>query len=65
MSEEKQQKWVIEVTQEMTPDEACALGKVLGAAGYTGKFIAGDEASLIADGARWRYEQRKAKGGDE
>ncbi|MBQ9001110.1 MAG: hypothetical protein IJ087_04575 [Eggerthellaceae bacterium] len=64
MSEERPKKWVIEVTQEMTTDEACALGKALGQAGYTGKFIAGDQAGLIADGAKWRYEQRKAKGGD-
>lgn len=64
MSKDKPQKWVIAVSEEMTVDEARALGKALGAAGHTGKFIAGEEATLILDGAKWRNEQRGRKGGD-
>ena len=63
MNEGKLQKWVIEVAEEMTTDEACALGKELGKAGHTGRFIAGDIALLVADGAKWRNEQKR-KGGE-
>jgi hypothetical protein len=51
--------WVIEVF--LSVQQARELGKVLGKAGYTGKFIDGDIASLALDGAKYR----KMKGGDE
>ena len=61
MKEEVPHKWVIEVTQEMTCTQACELGKVLGANGYTGHFHDGDVAGLVMDGVRWR---RLKKGGE-
>lgn len=60
----KPRKWVIAVAEEMTPDEAALLGKALGGAGYTGRFIAGEEAELIIDGAKWRHSQGMGRGGD-
>ena len=52
--------WVIEV--ETTVAGAREVGKVLGAHGFTGRFIDGDIAGLARDGARWR---KHMKGGDD
>lgn len=62
MNEESPHKWVIEITQLMTTQQACDLGKALGLHGYTGHFHSGDVASLVRDGAKWRHFQ---KGGDD
>lgn len=61
MKKETPHKWVIEITQDMTTDEACELGRVLGSHGFTGHFHGGDIASLVRDGARWR---KHMKGGE-
>lgn len=51
---------VIELTQEITCKEAQELGKVLGAAGYTGVFVDGDVAQLCALGAEYKRLQARS-----
>lgn len=50
---------VIELTQEITCKEAQELGKVLGAAGYTGVFVGGTVAQLCALGAEYKRQQSR------
>ena len=62
MKKKLPQTWVIEITQPMTVEEACELGRKLGECGYTGHFHTGDVAGMVRDGAKWRQLQ---KGGGE
>lgn len=49
-------RFVIVLEQLITCAEATELGKVLGSAGYTGRFVGGSVADLVALGARARKE---------
>lgn len=52
--EDKPHAVVIELTQPITCEQAQELGKVLGAHGFTGKFVGGDIAQLCILGAKYK-----------
>lgn len=50
---------VIQLDQKITCAQAQALGKILGANGFTGSFVGGDTAELCRLGAMWKNEHAK------
>ena len=52
---------VIELTQPITCEQARELGKVLGAHGFTGKFVGGDIAELCILGAKYKNLQKHSQ----
>ena len=63
-SEDEVRTWIVVLERQMSYEEACELGKVLGRHGYTGNFVNGSLAVNVSLIPKLKAEIKRLKGGE-